>query len=46
MDKTDLSLLFSVPGLAVSLGLGLIATALIAAFAAGLLIGRTTRRGP
>jgi hypothetical protein len=46
MDKTDLSLLLSALGLAVSLGIGLIATSLIAAFAAGLLIGRKTRRGP
>jgi hypothetical protein len=45
MDKTDLSLILSAPGLAVSLGLGLIAAALLAAFLAGLLTGNR-RRGP
>jgi hypothetical protein len=46
MDKTDLSLLLSALGLAITLGVGLITTAVIAAFTAGLLIGHQTRRGP
>lgn len=46
MDKTDLSLILSALGLAVALGIGLTACALLATFIAGLLIGQTTRRGP
>jgi hypothetical protein len=46
MDKTDLSLILSALGLAVALGIGLVACALLATFMAGLLIGQTTRRGP
>jgi hypothetical protein len=45
MDKTDLSLILSAAGLAISLGLGLIAAALVAAFLAGLLTGKQFR-GP
>lgn len=45
MDKTDLSLIPSALGLAVSLGLGVIAAAVRAAFLAGLLTG-SRRRGP
>jgi hypothetical protein len=45
MDKTDLSLILSALGLAVSLGLGLIAAAVLTTFLAGLLTG-SRRRGP
>jgi hypothetical protein len=40
MDKTDLSLILSTAGVAISLGLGVIAAALVAAFLAGLLTGK------
>ena len=46
MHKTDLSPIISALGLAVALGTGLTACALLATFIAGLLIGQTTRRGP
>jgi hypothetical protein len=46
MDKTDLSLILSAASLVVALGGNLAAAAITSAFAAGLLLGRTTRRGP
>jgi hypothetical protein len=45
MDKTDLSLILSALGLAVSLGVGPLAVALFAAFLAGRL-STSRRRGP
>jgi hypothetical protein len=44
--KTDLSLILSTLSLAATLGLGVITTALLAAFLAGVLVGRSTQRGP
>ena len=46
MDKTDLSLTFSALGLAVALGVGPLAAALLATYLAGLLTGQAKRRGP
>jgi hypothetical protein len=43
IDRTDLSLLLSTLALAVSIGIGPIAVALIAAFAGGLLLGSRAR---
>jgi hypothetical protein len=45
MDKTDLSLILSALGLAVALGLGPIASALLAGYLAGPLTSNK-RRGP
>jgi|tagenome__1003787_1003787.scaffolds.fasta_scaffold19529744_2 hypothetical protein len=44
--KTDLSLILNTLSLAVALGAGPIAAALLAAFAAGLLIAKATRPRP
>jgi hypothetical protein len=46
MDKTNLSLILSALGLAVELGADPIATAILAAFTAGLYTGKTTRPRP
>jgi hypothetical protein len=40
MDRTDLSLILSALGLAISLGLGLTAVALLAGYLAGFLTAR------
>jgi hypothetical protein len=46
MDKTNLSLLLSAVGLAVSLGAGLVAALVLGAFCAGLLLGSSGRPEP
>jgi hypothetical protein len=43
MDKTDLCLILNTLSLAVALGAGRTAAAVLAAFTAGLLIAKTTR---
>jgi hypothetical protein len=46
LSKADLSLIVGALGLAVSLGLGLVAAAVLGAFLLGLAIGRRPRGDP